>query len=88
MKYFEAAACNTLLVAPHSQEVRDLGFVPSVHFIEVDENSFLDKAKYYAKNYERFGQMIALNGFTMVKDKHSVEVRAQQLVNHVLKIIG
>lgn len=88
MKYFEAAACNTLLVAPNSQEVMDLGFVPSVHFIEVDENSFLDKAKYYAKNYEKFGQMIALNGFEMVREKHSVEIRAKQLMKKILDIIG
>ncbi|MGZ4032852.1 MAG: glycosyltransferase, partial [Tumebacillaceae bacterium] len=40
IKYYEVLACKTLLLAPASQELRDLGFLPGVHFVAINEEDF------------------------------------------------
>ncbi len=88
MKYFEVAACNTLLLAPHSRDAADQGFVPSVNFVDISDNDFLEKARYYADNYNTVGRQIARRGFEMVRQRHSTETRAAELVGHVTRILG
>lgn len=87
MKYFEVPACNTLLLAPDSPDARALGFVPSENFVDITEDDFLEKARYYARNYETAGRRIARRGYEMVRQRHSVERRAAQLVEAVEKIL-
>lgn len=78
IKYYEVLACKTLLLAPASQELADLGFIPGVHFVAVNEDNFLERALYYLKHEEE-RQKIAEQGYRMVHEKHSVAVRAAQL---------
>ena len=87
MKYFEVPACNTLLLAPESEDARDLGFIPSVNFVGVSNNDFYEKARYYAQNYESIGSRIAHKGYDMVRSLHSVEVRAKRFVDAVKDIL-
>ena len=87
MKYFEVPACNTLLLAPDSPDARALGFIPSENFVDIKEDDFLEKARYYAQNYETEGKRIAQKGYEMVRKLHSVERRARQLVAAAEKII-
>ncbi|WML39500.1 glycosyltransferase [Neobacillus sp. OS1-2] len=88
MKYYEVLACNTLLLAPSSAELFDLGFVPGVHYIDINEENFIEKAFYYLQNYQTKGKAIAKNGYKMVRKKHSVTVRAKQLEKQFKKIIA
>ncbi|WZY01130.1 glycosyltransferase [Bacillus sp. FSL W7-1360] len=87
LKYYEICACNTLLLAPCSKEIRDLGFIPGEHFVEVDENDFEEKAYYYLNNEEE-RKRIALNGMEMVHRKHATTVRATQFIKKVEEIIA
>ncbi len=43
MKYFEITACNALLLASYSKELGDLGFIPGVNFVAIDELCFEEK---------------------------------------------
>lgn len=87
IKYYEVLACNTLLLAPTCSELRDLGFVPSEHFVEIDAENFKEKAEYYlAHANER--QVIAKKGYRMVHRYHSAAVRASQLVGMIEEILG
>ena len=86
MKYYEVLACNTLLLAPPSKELQDLGFIPGVHYISVNKNDFLQKARYYLK-HEKERKQIAENGYKMVRSKHSAEHRAQQFVRMIENIL-
>ncbi|MCA1320830.1 glycosyltransferase [Bacillus tianshenii] len=88
MKYYEVLACNTLLLASHSKELEDLGFIPGIHFVEVNEENYYEKAMYYLENYESIGKTIAKNGYKMVRKHHSVKARAKFLVKKIKEIIN
>lgn len=85
-KYYEVLACKTLLLAPSFKELEDLGFIPGVHFVDVDENNFLEKAKYYLQ-YDKEREEIAQKGYEMVRAKHSVDIRVSQFVKIIEDIM-
>ncbi|MGE5415313.1 MAG: glycosyltransferase [Acidobacteriota bacterium] len=87
IKYYEVLACKTLLLAPASQELSDLGFIPGVNFVEVDQNNFMEKADYYLANSKE-RESIAETGFHMVRKNHSVNVRATQLIESIKAILA
>lgn len=86
-KYFEVPACRTLLLAPDSPELYDLGFRAGEHFVAINEKDFLEKAKYYASHDEE-RQAIADNGFRLVRTRHSTAARAKELVASIRNIVG
>jgi len=85
-KYFEVLACRTLLLASASRELADLGFLPDVHFVAVDENNFLQKAEYYL-SHEAERERIASQGYEMVHDRHTTAIRARQMITAIKGIL-
>jgi len=85
-KYYEVLACKTLLLAPTFKELEDLGFIPEVNFVDIDENNFLEKAKYYLEHEEE-REKITENGYNMVRSKHSTEMRVIQFIKTVQDIL-
>jgi len=86
-KYFEVPACNTLLMASTSSEIQDLGFIPGVNFVAINENDFEEKARYYlAHEQERLE--IASKGYEMVRGRHSTADRTAELINRLEEIIN
>ncbi len=86
-KYFEVLACNTLLLAPGSRELNDLGFIDGYTFIEINLNNYYEKAIHYLKE-EAERKAIALRGYQMVREKHSTEVRADQFICCLKKFLA
>ncbi|MEN3772533.1 glycosyltransferase family protein [Priestia megaterium] len=87
MKYYEVLACKTLLLAPTFKELEDLGFIPGTHFVSINESNFKEKADYYLNNdLER--KKITDQGYKFVHQNHSIQVRAQQLVQQIKKKIS
>lgn len=85
-KYFEALACNTLLLAPTFKELEDLGFIPGTHFVAVNEHNFMEKAKYYLENKTERNK-IARQGYEFIHKSHSLPIRARQLVKSIDSIL-
>lgn len=86
-KFFEALACKSLLMAPGSKELLDLGYEPGINYIAIGEQDFEDKARYYlAHDEER--QEIAERGYKMVHSRHSTAQRAAELLNIIQKILA
>ncbi|MBX9968380.1 glycosyltransferase family 1 protein [Priestia aryabhattai] len=84
MKYYEALACRSLLLAPTFKELEDLGFIPGIHFVAINEYNFKEKADHYLNNdLER--RKITDQGYKFVHQNHSIQVRAQQLVEQIQK---
>lgn len=77
-KYYEILACKTLLLAPASQELADLGFLPGVHFVDINEYDFEEKAEFYLHHGEKRRQ-IAEQGYAMVRTHHYTGRRALDL---------
>jgi len=85
-KYFEVLACKTLLLAPTSPEIEDLGFIPGVNFVSIDEQDFEEKAEYYL-DHEKERLEIAEQGYEMVRARHSTAKRASELVTMIEDIL-
>lgn len=86
MKYYEITASNSLLLAPVSEELMDLGFIPGVNFISINEENFEEKASYYLQ-HENERRMIALNGMRLSHQKHSTVKRVNDFMNEVNNIL-
>lgn len=85
-KYFEVLASNTLLLAPTFSEIEELGFIPDVHFVAVDESNFEEKAEYYLQHEDERRQ-IAKQGYEMVREKHSTARRVTEFLSIIEGII-
>lgn len=87
LKYFEVLGCRTLLLASGSAELNDLGFIDGKTFVEVNEDDFYEKALYYLQNEEE-RERIASNGMNLVLERHTTEIRAKQLLDHIESILS
>ena len=85
MKYFEGMACNTMVMAPTPFDAKDLHFVPGANFVEINEQNFLERIRYYLVNEEERRE-IARNGLRTVKKHHTVEIREKQLIRYLKAI--
>lgn len=85
-KYFEVTACNTLLLASGSKELKDLGFIHGETFIEINSKDVRQKANYYLYN-EAERLAIAKRGHEMVMKNHTMEKRAVEFIEHLKKHI-
>ncbi len=86
LKFFEVPACHTLLLAPSSKELFDLGFRPGENFVEINNKNFINKASYYLQNDEE-RERITANGFKLVHERHTSEIRAKELIDMIKEII-
>lgn len=86
MKYFEVLACKTLLLATPSKELADLGFIDGETFVAVEENTLEEKLTFYLSNEEE-RKRIATQGYEMVRQRHSTEKRAVDLIQQLEAII-
>lgn len=82
LKYFEALACRTLLLAEPVQDITELGFVDGEHFVACDPSDFYEKAVNFLEN-ESERQLITDRGYEFIHDFHTNEARAQQLVHYI-----
>jgi glycosyltransferase involved in cell wall biosynthesis len=87
LKYFESLACNTLLLAPDSREIYDLGFRTGENFVAINEKNFLENAEYYLRN-DKERERIAENGYKFVHERHSTAQRAKELLKMIVEILA
>lgn len=87
MKYFEITACNALLIASYSKELGDLGFIPGVNFVAIDELCFEEQIDYYL-NHEKERKTIAHNGMMLTKKRHTTKIRAAEFLSKIKAILG
>jgi spore maturation protein CgeB len=85
-KFFEAMACNALVLAPMPFEGKDLHFTPGLNFVEINEDDFLYKVKYYLKHDEERIE-IARRGLETIEKYHTVQIRATQLIEYLKAIV-
>nr|WP_304212941.1 glycosyltransferase [Fredinandcohnia onubensis] len=86
LKFFEAPACKTLLLAEPVPDILELGFEDGVNFVACDKSNFYEKALYYLDNEEE-RQQITENGFNFIHSHHTNNMRAQQLVSYIKEYI-
>ncbi|WP_261132632.1 glycosyltransferase [Bacillus sp. Marseille-Q3570] len=87
LKYFEALACGTLLLASGSKELEALGFIDGQTFIQVTEANFATKANYYLRNEQERSRIVS-KGMELIHERHTTEIRAKQLLGRIRKILN
>lgn len=87
LKYYEVAACRTLLLASASKELNDLGFKPGKTFVAVNAANFQEAAKYYL-HHDKERRDIAERGYQMVRERHSTKKRAAELISNIQQIMN
>lgn len=85
-KYFEIPACGTALFGDWMPELKDLGFVPFVNFIPLQDSPVEDQVRRWLANPAL--PRLAKAGFEMVHQRHTAPVRAEQFVNTLKRILG
>ncbi|MBH0155664.1 glycosyltransferase [Fictibacillus sp. 5RED26] len=86
LKYFEVLASNTLLLAPGSPELNELGFIDGQTFVQIDLNNYKEKITYYLAN-EIERNVIARQGYEMVHERHTSSKRALEMIHKIQTII-
>ncbi|MGG1397245.1 glycosyltransferase [Bacillus salipaludis] len=81
-KFLEAPGCKTLLVAEPNQDIFELGFKDGVNFVACDSSNVYEKAMYYLSNSDE-RERIALNGYKLVHEYHTNEVRAKEFIAYI-----
>ena len=85
MKYFEALACRTLLVATASRELEDLGFIDGETYVATDEHTVVEKVKYYLAHQEE-RERIVNQGYQLILKRHSTAQRVDGLVEFLSEL--
>ncbi len=86
LKYVETLACNTLLLAPATKELEDLGFRNEETFVAIDESNFFEKVNYYLVN-DSERRHLAQKGFEMVRERHLTSIRVTEMMKHIHNIL-
>lgn len=86
LKFFEAPACNTLLLAEPNKEIEELGFIDGVHYVACTVEDVDEKAMYYLLNEEKRKE-IARNGYEFVHTHHTNRVRIQPMIEEIKTVI-
>lgn len=82
LKYFEALACKTLLLAKPVPDLYELGFKDGVNFVACNESDFYEKAIYYLENEEERTRIVE-NGYHFIHSNHTNDVRAKQFIKNI-----
>ncbi|MDY0405041.1 glycosyltransferase [Virgibacillus sp. 179-BFC.A HS] len=86
LKFFEAPACKTLLLAEENDDIKELGFVDKENFISCTINNVVENANYYlAHDDERI--RITENGYKFIHQYHTNEQRAKQIIQAIETIL-
>ncbi|MBY6036300.1 glycosyltransferase [Fictibacillus nanhaiensis] len=86
LKYFEALACHTLLLAPGSKELLDLGFIDNMTYVSINQNNFAQKAEHFLANDAERNRIIR-NGYALIKQRHTTAIRAKEMVNTIRRFL-
>ncbi|CDO02500.1 hypothetical protein BN988_00967 [Oceanobacillus picturae] len=86
LKFFEAPACNTLLLAETNEDVEALGFVDGENFVACTTENILEKTAYYLANEEERVR-ITRNGHQLVHANHNNQKRAEQFLRYISPLL-
>lgn len=86
LKFFEAPACKTLLLAETNKDIEELGFKDGENFVACTVDNIIEKTEYYLQHdHER--NKITENGYQLIHSNHTNAHRAKQIVDHIQKLV-
>ena len=80
LKHFEIPACETLLLADDADGMKELGFKNEINYIKYDSVAHLHSLVSEMNVDEEKRKQIARRGFELVNERHSDEVRVNDML--------
>ena len=80
LKFFEAMACRTCVLADTPLTAEELHLIPDWNFVEINKDNWERKLEYYVSHDEE-REEIAQRGYDTFIKYHTTEVRARQVVD-------
>lgn len=87
LKFFEALACRTLLLAEPNKDIEDLGFIDGENFIACTVDDLVEKTNFYL-NHPQECERITNNGYLLAHQKHTNDHRAKGFLKEVKEILS
>ena len=84
-KHFEIPAARSIMLSDTSLDLLKCGFIPDVHYVEVDKINVVDKIKDVLTNFGAY-EKIRNDGCEFVRAKHSIENR-KKLFEKILTLL-
>lgn len=84
LKFFEAPACHTLLLAEPNDDIQELGFVDGENYVACTIENVANKTDYYLQN-DRERERITKNGYHFIHEHHTNDHRAKYLIQEIQK---
>ncbi|MHA6483234.1 glycosyltransferase family protein [Paenibacillus sp. strain BS8-2] len=78
-KFFEIPGCRTLMLAESNPDIEELGFIDGDNFVACSRSNIAELARKY-RNDDAARDAIAQNGYAMIHQAHTNEIRAKQFV--------
>lgn len=82
LKYFEAPACKTLLIAEQNRDIAELGFKDGVNYVSCTTDNVEEKAVYYLL-HDKKRKEITENGYQFIQNNHTNEHRALTMITNI-----
>lgn len=77
-KYFEIPACASVIYGDYFDELGDLGFEPDKNMIQVDLKNIKSQVTNILSDKDKL-QEIAYNGYRLINERHTDEIRTLEL---------
>jgi len=85
-RFFEGMACKCLVMAEKPLDADALHFIPGENFIEINQQDYLEKIRYYLQNEDERKQ-IAEKGWETIQKYHTIQIRAKQMYEYLRELI-
>lgn len=86
LKFFEAPASRTLLIAEENEDIKDLGFIDGENYVACRVEDINEKTKYYL-SHDKERQRITDNGYQFIHQHHTNDHRAQSMVRYIKELL-
>lgn len=85
IKFMEIPACRTLLMSDWFNELKHLGFEPGKNIVILNMQD-LDSQMRWWLEHDEVREEIAKAGEELIQQRHTVEVRAKEFLEHIRKL--
>ena len=85
-KCMEIPASHSLMFCNVSDDMEKLGFIDGETYVQWNNSNLVEKLNYYLSNPKEL-QRVTNNGYDMVMERHTIQVRADEWISHIKSFV-
>lgn len=86
-KFLETTATGSLAISNSCEDMKKMGYLPSVHYVEVTKENVLDKINYVLNNPDKFNDM-RKKAQQVTLSNHMMSHRIQQIKDVIRRVVN